>query len=218
MEEILEISESKNYHTFGVYLGRRKVSNSHKLASLLIQKFALSKKNKDWQPISFEDLKDKGILPCEKHKTYAHWRDDMLKSGLLICMATKEELKENIPNYKANMFKIGSKIEKYIEIAIQENLPKKVDELDTKIDEINQKIETKADLERVEKLESDVNKLKENVKNMATVLLKVLPPDTPIRRGIIDKNINDPEECVKQLALEAKKLEMNIETNNEMFN
>ena len=56
------------------------------------------------------------------------------------------------------------------------------------------------------------------VQTCALPILKVLPPDTPIRRGIIDKNINDPEECVKQLALEAKKLEMNIETNNEMFN
>lgn len=219
MEEIIEISETKNYHAFGVYLGRRKLSNAHKLSRLLIQKFALTKKCKDWQNISADELKEKGILPCKRYSTFFQWRDAVLKAGILICMATKEELKEEAPNYKGNMFKIGDKATKYIDIAIQENLPRKVDEIGDKVDELNNKLASKADIERVSKLEEKVMSLEGNIQNMASVILTILPPDTPERRAVIDECKNKPPvEMIAMLALQAKEVEKNIKDTGRMFN
>ncbi|MGY3805477.1 hypothetical protein ACWNT8_15540 (plasmid) [Pigmentibacter ruber] len=216
MEEIIEISETKNYHAFGVYLGRRKLSNAHKLSRLLIEKFALTKKYKDWQNISADELKEKGILPCKRHSTFSQWRDAVLKAGILVCMATKEELKEEAPNYKGNMFKIGDKARKYIDIAIQENLPRKVDEIGDKVDLIGSDVEKlKSELEQTKLALKETNR---KIEKVAEYVLHQNPPDTPERKQIVVDNIDNLPKALELLAQQRKLVDKNIQETGKMFN
>jgi hypothetical protein len=80
------------------------------------------------------------------------------------------------------------------------------------VNRLDNKIENKADIERVSKLEENVSVLEEkvnmlegNMNSMATIILKVLPPDTKRRRKNIEKYGNNPQECMKQLALDVEK-------------
>lgn len=195
--------DRKSYKVFGTFLSRKGFSSSHALAGLFSEKFAHATKTSDWQTISAEDLKERKILPSDKHKTFSHWRNEMVRSSVLICMATKEELQDDKPNHKACLFKYGPKIAKYIELAILDNLPNRVEK-------IEEKIETKADNERVDKLEDDVKKLenevknlKQNVEGLTDIVLAALPPDTPIRRRIVLENIDNQVKCVELLEKES---------------
>ncbi len=195
----LKLQDSKSYKSFGLYLKRKKVEASYSLSSLLIDKFAKARKPSDWQCITAEDLKQKGILSSEKNQNFGHWRDEMIKNRFLICMATREELQEKSPNHKGNMFKVGDRIKKYIDLAIQENLPTKVENIHDEIDNLQLKIDSKAN-------ESDVIELKEKIKNLENemvgvynLLLKALPPDTEERRSIIKENFHDYDLCLKKL-------------------
>ena len=200
--KVSKLRDSNNYKSFGIYLTRNKIESSYSVASLLIEKFAQTKRPSEWQCITAEDVKQKNILPSEKNPTFGHWRDEMIRNRFLICMATREELKEKTPNHKGNMFKIGDRLRKYIDQAIQESLPSKVEDLSVKFDEFDNK---------VIKLEEKNIQLEENIKNlddkMAKVyrlLLKALPPDTEERRQIIDEFIHDEEICFQKLNEETR--------------
>lgn len=214
-----KVRESKNHKAFGMYLSRNKFDSAHAVASLLIDKFATAKKPSDWQIITVEDLKERNILPSKKHNTFSHWRDEMVKNKILICMATKQELLESKPTHKGSMFKFSDRIQKYIDKAIYEFLPFKIEGLDLKVDGLNDKYylleKTKADNERVDRLESEVKVLKENVNNLTSIVLEAFPPDTPARRKIVQDNINNKDECIKLLA---KEIEKNIQETGKMFN
>ena len=206
------ISSKKIYHQLGMCLNRKKLTNSHALAKLFLEKFSFCRKTEDWKTITAEELKEKGILPCEKHKTFTSWRKEMLKNGILICMATKSELEEDRPNFKASLFKCGDKISKYIKLAIVETIPSRIENVETRVDGVENLISTKADNERVDKLEDDVKKLenevkslKHNVEGLTDIVLAALPPDTPIRRRIVSENIEDRVKCVELLKKEATK-------------
>ncbi|MBX9838418.1 MAG: hypothetical protein K2X69_08920 [Silvanigrellaceae bacterium] len=166
------------------------------------------------------DLKQKNILPSKKHATFSHWRDEMIKNRVLICMATREELQEKNPTHKGSMFKIGDRLKKYIDQAIYENLPKNVEDLNNKVDILSESLgvmDNKLDVNvsdlnnkvtsvdnKVERLESEVNTLKKKVESMAAMILKALPPDTPLRRDIVEENIHDQEKCFQKLEDETK--------------
>lgn len=217
---MLKARESKIHNSFGMYLSRNKVESAYSVASLFIDKFAKTKKPSDWQVITVEDLKQKNILPSKKHATFSHWRDEMIKNRVLICMATREELQEKNPTHKGSMFKIGDRLKKYIDQAIYENLPKNVEDLNNKVDILSESLgvmDNKLDVNvsdlnnkvtsvdnKVERLESEVNTLKKKVESMAAMILKALPPDTPLRRDIVEENIHDQEKCFQKLEDETK--------------
>lgn len=214
-----KLRDSNNYKSFGIYLTRNKIESAYSVASLFIDKFAKSRKPSDWQIVTADDLKHKNILPSKKHTTFSHWRDEMIKNRFLICMATKEELQEKNPNHKGSMFKFGDRIKKYIDQAIQESLPKKVEDIDSKLDDMSDKFnivnENVSNVnDKVDRLESEVKVLKENINNLTSIVLEAFPPDTPIRRKIVQDNINNKEACLKLLA---KEVEKSIEENGRMF-
>lgn len=192
-----KIRDNKNNKAFGMFLCRKKIECGYAIATLLIEKFAFAKKPSDWQAIFIDDLKTKGILPSNKYNSYAHWREEMIKNRLLVCMATKEEISDNLPNHKASMFKFTGKVQKYIENAIKENLPHKVEEID----------------DRMSKLEEKVITLEENQEHMIEFLLEAFPPDTPKRRELLLANIKNKEVCKKLL----KENKMEIDKNNEAY-
>ncbi len=197
-------SKSKNYENMRKYLDRTlKIASSSKNSRLFFDKFVQALKPTDWQNIREKDLEDYGI----PHQTFSLWREEMTNRGILVCMATKEELRDKNVNYKASMFKYGAKIKKYIEAELGIS--------------IHERIDSKADEKRVEKLEENVTVLEEKVNmlessmnNMATIILKVLPPDTPKRRDLIEEWQHDPVECMNQLRLE---MEKNIKETGRMF-
>lgn len=179
--KVSKLRDSNNYKSFGIYLTRNKIESSYSVASLFIEKFAKTKRPSDWQCITADDVKQKNILPSEKNPTFGHWRDEMIRNRFLICMATREELKEKSPNHKGNMFKIGDRLKKYIDQAIQESLPAKAEDIE----------------ERVSNLEDKMVKV-------YRLLLKALPPDTEERRQIIDEFIHDEEICFQKLNEETR--------------
>ena len=183
------ISTTKNYHKFGMFLNRHKIQSGHALAKLFIQKFAIAKPLSGWKSITFSELKDLSIFKSGKWKSYVSWRTDMVKKGILICMATKDEMKEDTPNYKANMFKPGDLITKYIEEAIIDTIPQRVENIENKIEDIDI-------------LKSEVKELKHNVENLTHLILKALPPDTEIRRKIVVENIHNHDRCLELLISE----------------
>lgn len=201
-----KLKNSKSYESFGKFFARKKIEASYSLASLLIEKFAKARKPSEWQCITAEDLKQKGILSSEKNQNFGHWRDVMIKNRFLICMATREELQEKSPNHKGNMFKIGEKIKNYIDLAIQENLPAKVEDINNEIDNLQLKIDSKADESDVLELKEKSLQFEEKIKNLENemlgvynLLLKALPPDTEERRNIIKENLHDYDLCLKKL-------------------
>ncbi|WP_186649957.1 hypothetical protein [Fluviispira vulneris] len=201
----MAVSKSKNYENMRKYLDRNlNISCASKNSRLFFDKYTKSLKPTDWQSISIKDLQEYGI----HFVTFSIWREEMIQKGALICMATKEEMKTKDVNFKAGMFKYGSKIKKYIESELKMS--------------IHEKMDSKADEERVIKLEENVSVLEEkvntlegNMNNMATLILKVLPPDTPERRVILDEFKHDPVECMRRLKLDMDK---NIKETGHMFN
>jgi len=201
----MAVSKSKNYENMRKYLDRNlSITSASKNSRLFFDKYTKAAKPTDWQNINIKDLEEYGI-PFE---TLTQWREEMTQKGILICMATKEEMKDKSVNYKASMFKYGNKIKKYIEAEL--NLS------------IHDKIDSKADDERVTKLEEKVSILEENasileenVQNLTTIVLAAFPPDTPSRRKIVQENIKNKDECIRKLA---KEIERNIEKTGKMFN
>lgn len=215
MEAVMSsLYQSKNYENLSKFIKRRLKNNcSYAISYLLLEKFAKADKPTDWQYICLKDLKERKIISSKSYSTFNAWRDEMVKNGILICMASKRDLENNKePIYQASKFKYGLNIKKYIEAELQlslfERLDSKADNL--RVDEISNRvhkaeenieniISSKADNERVDILENEVKLLKQQVEGIAGVLLHALPPDTPERRKIIAENIHDKDECIKLL-------------------
>ena len=187
---MLKVRESKNRKTFGEFLRRKGFSSGYALASLFIAKFSQGKKITDWQSITSYELKERGLLPCEKHKTFSSWRNELVRSGVLICMASKEELQDDAPNHKGSMFKYGLKIEKYIKASIDETMPKRMDDVCEKVEQVSSKVSD---------MDLKFSELERKVESMSDLLLHALPPDTPERRKIIAENIHDKSKCFELL-------------------
>jgi|SRR5271165_1391326 len=186
--------ESSEYDAFGLFLKRKGIENSYSLASLLIDKFVFSK-NASCYFITCEDLREKNILPGEKHKTFGHWRDEMIKIGVLICMADKKELLEKIPNHKGNLFKPGAKIKKHIDKITMKNMPDKFREMGDRVGIIENKIDI---------VEHKIDEFDERFDKIISMLLKLSPPDNIVRRQIIRENFMDNERCFELLNDETK--------------
>jgi hypothetical protein len=188
---MLTARESKVRKKFGEFLKKQKKSHNYALASALIEVFSEDKKITGYKQIKSQYLKDKGIIPCDKHKTFTSWREDMIGSGILICMASKEERLQKEPFEKAGMFRCGPKIEKYIKEAIAETIPERIDNITDKIDDLQS---TKADRSELVELRREIEEMKNsNDKAASFFLQKYEPPDTPERRKIIVENIGNPQ-------------------------
>lgn len=183
----LMTKDGNDYRTFGVFLKRKGIENSYRVASLLIDKFVFSKEASCYY-IDCDELKEKNILPGEKHKTFTHWRDEMIRKGVVICMADKKELLEKIPNHKGNLFKPGPKIKKHIDKIVMKNVPEKFTAIG----------------ERFEKIENKMEEFDERFDKVISMLLKVAPPDSDVRRQIIRENFMDNEKCFELLSNETK--------------
>ncbi|WP_397599319.1 hypothetical protein [Silvanigrella sp.] len=196
--------QRKNYQTFGVFLkGKKyKLLNHYILAGLFLQKFTESNNPTDWQKITAEDLKTAGINVAEDYKTYYGWRETMLKKGILICQATDEEIKGDVANHKCNMFKPHTNIMKYIKIGRDLNLPEVVYKHTEDIEAL--KAENKGIKEENKEIKEELKSLSRKIEKVAEFVLKALPPDTPIRRDIVNKKFGDFEACFKELEEEKK--------------
>lgn len=181
---------NKIYNTLGVFLKRKKIENNHSLAKIFIDKFVVSEK-KGWQKISVEELKEKKIIPSKKYKNFLEWKLDMIERNVLNCKASFEELKEDKPNYKANLFIPGKLIEKYINRYVSENIYNSLsyvhDKFDNKIEAMDNKFEGK------------IEELNDKFEIMMTLLLKAIPPDDEQRRNIIKDNFMDLDKCLMLL-------------------
>ena len=198
-------SKSRNYHTFGVFLSRRKLTKSHRICELLVHKFVRDSNVSDFKKITAEDLKKYKIIPSKQYPTYKSWRDGMLKEGLLTCQANLWELeKSGMPNYKACFFKAGRIIEKYLEKA-------KLEHLQLGLDKVQKTLEIKADTAWVEKKleeKADLSQLKDlenRLDSIVGILLKALPPDSEERRQIVRENFAESDKCLALLEEESKK-------------
>ncbi len=61
----------------------------------------------------------------------------------------------------------------------------------------------------------EVSVLKENLNNLTSTVLERLLPDKPVKRKMVQDNINNKEECIIKLA---KEIENNIKGIGHMFN
>lgn len=188
----------KNYQAFGYFLNgtKYKIPYNYILAGIFLKKFAESDKPTDWQKITAEDLKTAGINVAEGYKTYYGWRETMLKKGILICQATDEEIKGDVANHKCNMFKPHTNIMKYINKARDLNLPELVYKHTEDIEALK---------EENKEMKEELKSLSRKIEKVAEFVLKALPPDTPVRREIVNKNFGDFEACFKELEEEKNK-------------
>lgn len=199
------ISRTKAYGSLLKFLTRRKLDNPGLLTTLLFEKFVDSKNPSFYQSIKSEELKSRQIIPSKNCENFLLWRNEMRLKGIIVCMASKNEIFEDNANYKAGMFKYGESIKKYIEAAVLEK-SSVVERLDTKSDQsyvlaleerMNARLELHVTKEKVADLELRVSDLETNLEEL---LLEFLPPDTEERRKIIRKNKH-----IKSLAIEELK-------------
>jgi len=191
----LKKSLSRNYDAFRQYLARNtKTNDPGKLVSLFFRIFAQAHRPTQYQRISLADLQDDGIQ-IEK---FTEWRWEMVRKGILICAADITQIKEKSANPNANLFKYGTSIKKYIEEEMKNNIFVKID--------------SKADVEEVEKLQKEIAELKNKVShlnikmdNSASIILKTLPPDTPERKQILEDNLHDVHRAIQLLNEESER-------------
>lgn len=192
MKKLLSTRDNTDYKGFGIFLKRKGLKNSYKLATLFIDKFILGT-SKEWQSINCEDLKEKSILPNKTYYTFSNWRNEMIYKGVIICMATKEEMNEKLPNHKANLFKPGKLIENYISKIIIKNLPSKLGKISDRFDKVEMK---------VDKVEIKMEDFEDKLEKMMELVLKLCPPDTEERRKMLLSNFQNSEKCLKILRKE----------------
>jgi hypothetical protein len=173
-------SQSKPYNSFVQFLKRRKIGLPGHVASLIFNVFLETRTPMSFHQIKQDVIRCRGILPSKEYENYSDWRYTMVKNGLLICMATYDELKEEGANPKASMFKIGAAAMTYIEKALDEK------------SSVRQCLDQKADVSRVDALEQKINKLTEYV-------LFKNPPNNEKRRLIVQNCQNDFEMMEKML-------------------
>ena len=185
----MKTSYTKNYNAFKQFFVRNtKTKDPGKLVSFLFRIFAHAHRPTQYQRISLKDLQEEGI---EVDK-FTEWRWEMVRKGILICAADITQLKEKSANANATLFKYGSSIKKYIEEEMKNNIFVKID--------------SKADVEDVEKLQNEIAELKNKVShlnikmdNSALIILKTLPPDTPERQQILKDNLHDVHKAIELL-------------------
>lgn len=188
-------SLSKNYDSFRQYLKRNTTTKDPgKLVSLFFRIFAAATRPTHYQRITIGDLQDEGI-EVEK---FTEWRWEMVRKGILVCAANTADIKEKAANHNACLFKYGSSIKKYIEEEMKNNIFVKID--------------SKADVEEVEKLQKEIAELKNKVShlnikmdNSASIILKTLPPDTPERKQILEDNLHDVHRAIQLLNEESER-------------
>lgn len=195
------LRKSNSYNVLGVFLNRKKINNSHALAKLLIEKFVLIEKN-GWQKITKETLKERRIL--SEKDMFQSWRLTMLEKDILICQASSEELKNNIPCYKANLFKPGPLILKHIQKAIYEFMPGKLEQISNKFERVDYQLE-QID-EKFEEIDNRFTNhdermmnLESEIQGLTNLLLQMNPPNTEARRNIVKGNFMDTERCIQLL-------------------
>lgn len=189
----MTIYKSKNYENFSRYLKRAlKLECGHSLAYLLIEKFTKTDKPTRPQKLWLEDLKKRKMISNSGNsfKNFKHFRDIMTSKQILICMATSDECADEEANHKANLFRYGPAIKKYIEIELEQQ-SSVFERLDTKADEIKV-------TERFEKLEK-------KVENLTALILKFAPPDDEVRRNIVERNADDYDKMKKLLDEDLKR-------------
>lgn len=178
---------NKNYKSLGIFLRRQNIINPYALTSLLIEKFVLCEKP-GWQIIDREELIERKIISQDEF--FKSWRYDITNKGILKCGASLEELKSNQSCYKANLFKPGKLIELYIERAIMEFMPSRLELISDKFEELDNRIDFIDD-----KFDDKINNLETKVEKLTNLIMKILPPDTVKRRELIKDNLNDLEKC-----------------------
>lgn len=201
----------KIYNALGLFLKRKGFENNHSLSLLFINKFVLNNK-KGWQQISSEELKSKRIIISKKYPTFMAWRLDMIDKGLLICMATSEELKSEIPTHKANKFKPGEMIEKYINKAISEDIFGQLEKVDNNIEVLFdsiEKVENRMEFieSKFDHVDDKLDAIDEKFEKMAKLVLRCVPPDTERRRRIIKSNYSDSDKCLMLLLKDDEELQ-----------
>ena len=206
----------KTYQNLLMYLKRKKLDNCGSLATFLLETFInspLEKRDGEFVLIFKHDLELAGLI--SEGDKFEDWRDIMIKRGVLTW-----KVRPNDYNFVSNKnyFAPSESLLNYIN---KEKLLRSTVATMDDVNRLDNKIENKADIERVSKLEENVSVLEEkvnmlegNMNSMATIILKVLPPDTKRRRKIIEKYGNNPQECMKQLALDVEK---NIKETGRMF-
>lgn len=208
----MAIYKSKNYENLRKYLQRSvKIESASAVSHLLIEKFVDANKPTGWQNISAHEVKERGIFPSNLHKSFASWREQMVQKGILICMANKNDFNDKEPVHKANLFKYGIQIKKYIEAELQDCIHERIDSKadEKRVDIIENKVDMKVD-------KAEFNELKRKVENMCNLLLDVLPPDTEERRKIISENSHDKTKCLNLLKEQLMKEESAKENKTDL--
>jgi uncharacterized coiled-coil DUF342 family protein len=91
---------------------------------------------------------------------------------------------------------------KYIKIGRDLNLPEVVYKHTEDIEAL--KAENKGIKEENKEIKEELKSLSRKIEKVAEFVLKALPPDTPIRRDIVNKKFGDFEACFKELEEEKK--------------
>jgi hypothetical protein len=184
-------SMTKTYDNMLKLLKRNKVKKPGVIASIIFEKFVEAQYPTNAQKIPSDELKSKGVLTNTYN--FDTWRTEMLNKGILICVATKQEIKETGANYKANMFKFGPSIKKYIESALTEQ------------SSVFERLDTKASEKRVDEIEARLTKKMTELRfQLEDLILFVKPPVTEERRRIIRENQDNQEKCIRLLDLESE--------------
>lgn len=207
----------KVYGSLEQFLRRKKLESASKLAHFLLNAFIetpLEKRDGEFVLLYRHDFERAGLIA--ENQNFDSLREKLILKGVLIW-----KVKPNDPNFisKKNYFAPSPGVLNYIN---KEKLLRSTIATVEDLSKLDVKINDKADLNRVKSLEEnvsalkgEVSMLKDNMNNMATIILKALPPDTPRRRKIINEFQNNPVECMNQLRLD---IEKNIKDTGRMFN
>lgn len=223
MDTLHMIEIEANTKNFAKTLERAGIKNNRQTASFLINIFATA--STKWIKIPVQEW-EKQIDFKKNYKSFYEFRNALLKNDVVICQATREELLSDKPQSAAIMFSIGSKSKRYIDKAIQLNLPQRVTIVEgniqalkeeNKADKIQFEIILKENKEIKNKLslvEEDNQATKEELKQISKkvdqfvqIILKNFPPDTPLRRDIVVKNVSDYNKMSRKLEEEKQQRE-----------
>jgi hypothetical protein len=162
---------NKNFNNFGLYLRKTGIESAYCHVKLFIEKFSKSRNINQFQKITDNCLRKRNILPSNFYKDFAGWRLIMLKNNLLTCKASREELLSNSYLESGYIFKIGDRIQPYIEIGQQDmlldvvydyketldKLIKEVENTNKALENTNKALDTKLEIEKMVDLEKKLN-------------------------------------------------------------
>ncbi|KAB8035817.1 hypothetical protein GCL60_16440 [Silvanigrella paludirubra] len=194
----------KTYQNLLMYLKRKKIENSGKVATFLLDTYVnspLEKRDGEFVLIFKHDLELAGIL--DKKEKFEDWRDLMIKRGILNWRVRPNDYQFiNNKNYFAPS-----------------------ESLTTYINKEKISSSTVATMDDVGKLKSEVDELKialketnRKIEKVAEFVLHQNPPDTPERKQIVVDNIDDLPKALELLAQQRKQIDKNIQETGKMFN